>query len=556
MSFYWAEVWNRSCSNWHWPLLPFPRLKASDKESIKSGEFPFANYSITLDEQMLSCGPLYLENLFDHLIVHYIFCPRSLEQAALLAQEALKGLERPDADRARRIVNIFTDIVVDSFRLERSAEDEGKVLLGWRRLSELSVQDDMAGKARPAWQDGRGRKKKQERQERQEGQDRRAEQAWHDGQEWQDRQAEQAVHAAKLMPLDRLILGFLREYWGADLPECHRPEVGLLSRLFSPGVRDKSLWPRQCRQMARILEPFLPGVLGRGSVRCLEVLNGSADALPLADAAGQEFMQYEKVLQTLGLKGDLARWYRDQSYSIVIRETPRSRSESYPSAPVKWRLTDPSSELDVAYSLSLSPRLIPGLTTYKRSQETGRLAPAGEAVPDLLVVLDSSRSMDGPRIGTKTHRATLAAFKACSFAHSKGAQIAAINFSEKYLVAPWTRDLGSVENVLVEFFSTRTHIPGKAIRKLAEQRPGCLILCITDTHIQNLYQEWEDIKKSAEAGRFVLFCIDQAYKDRHVEEALSSLGQVYYINRLEDLVAMVVDVTATAYCGESFISLQ
>ena len=520
MSFYCAEVWNKSCSNWHWPLLPFPRLKASDKESIKSEEFPFANYSITLDEQMLSCGPLYLENLFDHLIVHYIFCPRSLEQAALLAQEALKGLERPDADRARRIVNIFTDIVVDSFRLERSAEDEGKVLLGWRRLSEPSELSKEKGQ---------------------------------NGQKGQYGQNEKA---GQLMPLDRLVLGFLRAYWGVDLPECNRPEVGLLSRLFSPGVRDKSLWPRQCRQMARILEPFLPGVLGRGSVRCLEILNGSADALPLADAAGQEFMQYEMVLQTLGLKGDLARWYRDQSYSIVIRETPRSRSESYPSAPVKWRLTDPCSELDVAYSLSLSPRLIPGLTTYKRSQDTGRLAPAGEAVPDLLVVLDSSRSMDGPRIGTKTHRATLAAFKACSFAHSKGAQIAAINFSEKYLVAPWTRDLGSVENVLVEFFSTRTHIPGKAIRKLAEQRPGCLILCITDTHIQNLYQEWEDIKKSAEAGRFVLFCIDQAYKDRHVEEALSSLGQVYYINRLEDLVAMVVDVTATAYCGESFISLQ
>ena len=47
-----------------------------------------------------------------------------------------------------------------------------------------------------------------------------------------------------------------------------------------------------------------------------------------------------------------------------------------------------------------------------------------------------------------------------------------------------------MEDVLVEFFSTRTHIPGKAIRALAEQHPGCLILCITDTHIQNLYQEW------------------------------------------------------------------
>jgi len=54
----------------------------------------------------------------------------------------------------------------------------------------------------------------------------------------------------------------------------------------------------------------------------------------------------------------------------------------------------------------------------------------------------------------------------------------------------------------------------------------------------------------------VLFCIDQAYKDKHVEEALASLGRVYYINRLEDLISLVVDVTGRAYCGESFISSQ
>ena len=187
-------------------------------------------------------------------------------------------------------------------------------------------------------------------------------------------------------------------------------------------------------------------------------------------------------------------------------------------------------------------------------REWGRMAPLGRGVPDLLVVLDSSRSMEGHRLGSKTHRATLAAFKACRYAHSKGAMLAAINFSEKYLAVPWTRDLSAVERSLVEFFSTRTHIPGKAIRALAEERPGCLILCITDTHIQNLYQEWEDIEKAARAGSFVLFCIDQDYKDRHVEGALAGLGRVYYINRLEDLVSMVVEVTGRAYAGESFIS--
>jgi hypothetical protein len=496
-SWSWASVWQRSRRNWHWPLLPPPRLSALGQEAAKQpGSFPFCNYQITLDRETLSLGPLYLEGLFDHLIAHYVFCPRSLDEAALLARSVLQGLKNPHPERVRTLVNIFSDIVVDSLRLERSDEDREKVLSGWRRLAE---QPD-------------------------------------------------------LTELDRVVLGLLRRYWEADLPFSDRPEVALLERIFSAGFRERNLWPRQCRQMARILEGLLPGVLGRGPVRCLETLNGNADAVPMAGAESLEPGQYAQVLEALGLEGDLVRWYRDQSYSITIREAPRSRSEEHPSAPERWRLTDPCSELDVAYSLSLSPQLIPGVTTYKRGREWGLMAPLGQGVPDLLVVLDSSRSMEGHRLGSKTHRATLAAFKASRYAHSKGAMLAAINFSEKYLSLPWTRDLSAVERAMVEFFSTRTLIPGKAIRALAEERPGCLILCITDTHIQNLYQEWEDIERAARAGNFVLFCIDQDYKDRHVEGALAGLGRVYYISRLEDLVSMVVEVTGRAYSGESFIS--
>ena len=362
-SWSWASVWQRSRRNWHWPLLPPPRLALQGTGAAKQpGEFPFSNYQITLDQETLSLGPLYLEGLFDHLIAHYIFCPRSLDEAALLARSALEGLKSPDPDRARALVNIFSDIIVDSLRLERSLEDREKVLLGWRRLAE---QPD-------------------------------------------------------LMDGDRVVLGLLRSYWEADLAACRKPEVALLERIFSAGFRDKSIWPRQCRQMARILEPLLPGILGRGPVRCQEILNGCAHALPLVGAEELEPGQYNLVLAALGLEGDLVRWYRDQSYSITIREAPRSRSEEHPSAPERWRLTDPCSELDVAYSLSLSPRLIPGVTTYKRGKEMGRMAPLGEAVPDLLVVLDSSRSMEGHRLGSKTHRATLASLQGLPLCPQQG----------------------------------------------------------------------------------------------------------------------------------------
>jgi hypothetical protein len=478
----WTKVWDKSRENWHYPQLPPPKMGMQ----ASSGEFPFDNYSITLKEDVLAQGPLYLENLFDHLIVHYVFCPRSLETAGTLALAAIKGLKEPKEPlRAKSIVNIFSGIVVDSFRLERSTEDERKVLLGWRRLAER----------RTAEQD--------------------------------------------LSLLDGLILGFLREYWGAALPRCDLPEVDLLLQVFSLGVRDKSIWTRQCQQTARILESFAPGILGKGPVRSLEILNGSADAVPLASLASElSPRQYESALSVLGLRGDLLRWYRDQSYCIEA---------SYPSGLEKWRHTDPISELDVAYSLSMAPSLIPGVTTYKRDQEQSQMAPGPEEVPDLLVVLDSSRSMDGHIVGSKTHRATLAAFKACQFAHQEGAELAAINFSDRAVIQPWTRNLSAVEGVLVEYICSRTHIPGKEVLELALARKGCLILCITDTHIQNLYTEWEHLKEASQHGEFVLFCIDQAGKDKYVEEALSSLGTVYYLNRLEDLIGLVVETTERAY---------
>lgn len=483
----WTEVWDKSRENWHWPALPTPRLSASCLSGSNPGEFPFDNYSITLNEAVIAQGPLYLENLFDHLIVHYILCPRSLETAGMLALAAIKGLNEPL--RAKDIVNIFSDIVVDSFRLERSSDDEQKVLLGWRRLAE---QD--------------------------------------------------------LSPLDKLVLGFLKEYWGAPLPGCDLPEVDLLLQVYSIGVRDKSTWARQCQQTARILEPFIPGILGKGPIRSLEILNGNADAVPLSSLASNlDPSKFERVLSILGLKGDLKRWYRDQSYCIEIKSSGKSRVDAYPSGLEKWRQTDPISELDAAYSLSMAPRLIPGVTTYKRYQEHSRMARGSEEVPDLLIVLDSSRSMDGHIVGSKTHRATLAAFKACQFAHQEGAEIAAINFSNRAVVQPWTRNLSAVEDVLVEHICSRTHIPGREVLEMAEARKGCLILCITDTHIQNLYTEWEYLKEASQQGEFVLFCIDQGGKDKYVEEALKSLGTVYYLNSLDDLIGLVVETAERAY---------
>ncbi|MCQ8902795.1 MAG: VWA domain-containing protein [Methanothrix sp.] len=478
------RIWEAARSEWHYPQLPRPVIS-----SESSGVFPFDNYRISITEYDLQ-DSLYMESLFEHIILHYIFCPRSLEVAGELALAALRGIKRNDVKLARTIVNIFSDIVVDSFRLERSESDELKVVRLWRRIAE-GVESD----------------------------------------------------------LDVAVISFLESYWSVDLcGATETPESRLLLQVFSPGVRDRSLWKRQCQQMAMVLSPLSPGSLGRDEIRSLEILRGNARSAPLSGLASElEPVEYMRCLEVLGIRGDLKRWYRDQGYRIEIAASRSSRSDTYPTGTSRWRFDDSPSDLDVNYSLSMSPRLVPGVTTYRRDQESCSMAPGRSEVPDLLVVLDSSRSMDGHRRGSRTFYATLAAFKAAQFAYEQGAELAAINFSESFLVQPWCRDLDAVEDVLVEYLCGRTNIPGSRMLELVKERRGCLILCITDTGIQNLYTQWDYLKEAASLGRFVLFCIDEKGKDRYVLEALGSLGRVYHINTPEDLISLVVETAEDAY---------
>ncbi|MCX8207552.1 MAG: VWA domain-containing protein [Methanothrix sp.] len=478
------RIWEAARSEWHYPQLPRPVISSNG-----SGVFPFDNYRISVREVDLS-DTIYLESLFEHLILHYILCPRSLEVAGELALSALRGIKRNDTSFARTIVNIFSDIVIDSFRLERSESDEQKVIHLWRRTAESAESD-----------------------------------------------------------LDMAVLSFLERYWSADIcGAAETAETRLLLQIFAPGVRERSMWNRQCQQMAMVLSPLAPGSLGRDEIRSLEILRGNARSAPLSGLASElEPEEYMRCLDVLGIRGDLKRWYRDQGYRIEIAATRSSRSDTYPTGTTRWRFDDSPSELDVNYSLSMSPWLVPGVTTYRRECESCSMAPGRADVPDLLVVLDSSRSMDGHRRGSRTFYATLAAFKAAQFAYEQGADLAAINFSESFLVQPWCRDIDAIEDVLVEYLCGRTNIPGSRILELVKERKGCLILCITDTGIQNLYTQWEYLKEASSIGRFVLFCIDEKGKDRYVLEALGSLGMVYYINTPEDLVSLVVETAEDAY---------
>jgi len=217
-------------------------------------------------------------------------------------------------------------------------------------------------------------------------------------------------------------------------------------------------------------------------------------------------------------------------------------------------LEDPISEMDLIYSLSLSNYLIPGLTTFKRQYEEGKITPKEKKVPDLLIVIDSSYSMGEHIRGTKTFFACLAAFKAYRYAIDKGAKVAVINFSGKdnkplFIQQDWTDDVEKIENTLIYHYGLYTCIPGKAIKEISE-RKNSLIIVLTDAQIQNFWNEIEYLKDAAKKNFLVIMC--NAYnkgqaKENPAVEELQKFGKIYFITKADDLIGLTIETTKSVY---------
>ncbi|GAH22926.1 unnamed protein product, partial [marine sediment metagenome] len=64
-----------------------------------------------------------------------------------------------------------------------------------------------------------------------------------------------------------------------------------------------------------------------------------------------------------------------------------------PLAPQVWRMGDPVEELDIVQSLQAFPILIPNVSTRKWLKVTSEGLEQSKALPDMLLVIDSSGSM-------------------------------------------------------------------------------------------------------------------------------------------------------------------
>ncbi|MFX1302163.1 MAG: hypothetical protein ACFE9X_02275 [Promethearchaeota archaeon] len=245
----------------------------------------------------------------------------------------------------------------------------------------------------------------------------------------------------------------------------------------------------------------------------------------------------------------LATWYRGLAKNLIeIKIFAEKPGGQLPVYPEMWRIGDRIEELDIVQSLLNSPVIIPNITTRKWAFKEGRGHLVEKQIPDLLIVLDSSGSMNwnytsrSARGKGPYHTALVAAFASLHYAARKGAKFSVINFSNRADICQWTSDYIKAEKVLLRYQGGGTFLPIKEIANQCEKAErNTLVFIITDFGIYN----WSKAKKLminlAQSGHKIIgFFIGSPRIPKEKFKNLLNKVKFYGIRNPKDLINLVI----------------
>jgi uncharacterized protein YegL len=243
----------------------------------------------------------------------------------------------------------------------------------------------------------------------------------------------------------------------------------------------------------------------------------------------------------------LATWYRGLAKELIeikiFEEKPGGQLPIYPEV---WRLGEPIEDLDIVQTILNSPVIVPNITTRKWLKNYGKGHLTEKQIPDLLLVLDSSGSMNWNYLAKSAkgvyHTALMAAFAALHFAARKGVKFSVINFSNRADVCDWTVDYQKAERTLLRYQGGGTHLPIKNIVKQTEKSErDCLIFIITDFGIYNWSKSKKVMIDLAQKGhKIVGFFIGSSKIPQDKFKSLLDKVTFYPIKNSKDLINLVI----------------
>ena len=204
-----------------------------------------------------------------------------------------------------------------------------------------------------------------------------------------------------------------------------------------------------------------------------------------------DLKHFQQILSAAGIKNlsEIEKrriWFNAQDVSdISIPAYVNKGSNDNYSYPDVWKIGDPIEELDLMLSFSISPKLIPGITTKKWSKNNVYSQSADKISTDLMLILDSSGSMGKlDNNQSKLFNSVLSCFAITNYFEKINAEISLINFASKPLVTNWTKHYDLIKDGLLFDGQGSTIFPFKEMSELAKaKRQAIAIVIITDGEI-------------------------------------------------------------------------
>ncbi|MHA1718901.1 MAG: vWA domain-containing protein [Promethearchaeota archaeon] len=558
-------AYNNALSYYFIPSLPDPEL-IFDYSRTKGFYIDTFSWRITLNlanTPFLHLEQEFLDYFFSlslHEIAHYVYCPYdNITNLRLLAAAIKGGISKYFAPM---VVNIFSDLLID-YRTHKEFKD----LMEWelKITTENSLKENKKNEISRLW---------------------------------------------------KLLVNCYEKLWNVKIvPKTFIPvEIEKVAKkvcdIILKNYEDESLWEKKVSKIAKVLKdllkeecefkdtalrgkgiktkkgkdfdnPFMvpndvidtfgdisevknidmikSGDSGnkksKGPDRNLKLENAAGEIAP--DIEGQTFLDVLSLYGMDSLKEKLGIWYRSRAKNLIqFHFFERRPSGAIPIYPETWRVGDSIEDLDPVQTLLTSPVIIPNITTRKWNHKNGPSQKFSKDLPDMMLVIDSSGSMEWnfkrKKISGRYHVSLLAAFAALHYALNHGSHVSAINFSNRVKKESWTNNFYRLEKILLDYMGQGTVLPTKTMLQMAKtaERPSIIIL-ISDLELYNWENALKTFKNLLQMGhKLIAFFID-GDKDVLVQEDFQDLiengAKFYCISKMKDLVGLVISEIQNIY---------
>jgi len=252
-------------------------------------------------------------------------------------------------------------------------------------------------------------------------------------------------------------------------------------------------------------------------------------------------------------------WYKARAKRTMLmyfeegrRQEPNLSIFKYP---MDWNIEDEVDELDVEASLD-EGKLRIEINTLKWESEAKERGVnlTLRNVPSMLVVLDSSKSME-----KIFDDAAVAAFISLLTARKVGSRASTVTFSTNYYVSDWNSLDIEKELTLALYFGEMTILPLNAIKDLIRNEENrVLVNIITDCGWQNIEEALPALEEISNMGHKVAIFHLRGGEYKENIERISKTGKVNIVfvkDPERDLQSLVVREAARDY-GKALISLR